>query len=371
MLKVDEQVFKLKDPRINALSHGRLTVQALAYTIKPGDWIILYKDTIYALSQDEYYAAQQMQAQNQLTKEVFQTVLKQDLNKFDAQDKAAVQRIKKSKSNCSACQYNAYKTQLLRIMQKYPWMLSKYKLVKTKKEILKYPETTEQILPKVYKLFDRFFQKTNYQRKPCLDCVQKHVGMAYIKGCQSQQGYPEHLVLAVANLEQAYEQCPTDCTALRETLMFCIGKTKKDDKLFLPLDNILYLINISKQETKIEAALDQNQADDSFDLEMDESMITQISNIPVLKKVQILKEVRDLISLQYSGKQHISVKFQGYLGSIADMILPFSVKTSNMLRNRRLMFKACPQLVRQTQYDCKDLQDALRNQKATTTISPK
>jgi len=30
------------------------------------------------------------------------------------------------------------------------------------------------------------------------------------------------------------------------------------------------------------------------------------------------------------------------MDSLADMILPFSVKVSNLLRNRRLMFKACP-----------------------------
>lgn len=49
------------------------------------------------------------------------------------------------------------------------------------------------------------------------------------------------------------------------------------------------------------------------------------------------------------------------MGSLADMILPFSVKVSNLLRNRRLMFKACPELVRQTEYDCKDLQEALKS----------
>ena len=49
----------------------------------------------------------------------------------------------------------------------------------------------------------------------------------------------------------------------------------------------------------------------------------------------------------------------GYLGSLADLILPFSEGTSNVLRNRRLMFKAAPQLVCNTEYDNKDLKEAL------------
>lgn len=48
------------------------------------------------------------------------------------------------------------------------------------------------------------------------------------------------------------------------------------------------------------------------------------------------------------------------MGVIADMLLPFSPQVSNMLRNRRLMFKACPDLVRNTCYDCKDLVAAMK-----------
>lgn len=55
-----------------------------------------------------------------------------------------------------------------------------------------------------------------------------------------------------------------------------------------------------------------------------------------------MNELKALIALEYSNKDHISVKYQGYMGSLADMILPFSVKVSNLIRNRRLMFKACP-----------------------------
>ena len=106
-------------------------------------------------------------------------------------------------------------------------------------------------------------------------------------------------------------------------------------------------------------ALDKNKADQSFDLQLDQQMKQELAEIPVLKKLDIMNQLKALIALEYSNKDHISVKYQGY--SLADMILPFSVKVSNLLRNRRLMFKACPQLVRQTEYDCKDLQEALKS----------
>lgn len=361
MLRADEQVFKLNDSRVKALSTGKLTVAALAYTIKPGDYMILYKNTVYALTEDQYYAAQQMDMQKYLTKEAFQQVLKQDIDKLDTVDRKAAQRIKNSKTNCSTCQYNSYKTQLLRIMQKYPWLLSKYNLVKVKRQIRQYPQVSQPVVSKVSALFPTFFQKVEYDRKPCLDCVQKHIGMAYIKGCQAQQGYPEHLVLAVANLQEAYEECPKDCSAVREMLLFCIGKTKIENKAFIPLDNLLYLIQMARQETGMPQALDKNKADQSFDLQLDQQMKQELAEIPVLKKLDIMNELKALIALEYSNKDHISVKYQGYMGSLADMILPFSVKVSNLLRNRRLMFKACPQLVRQTEYDCKDLQEALKS----------
>lgn len=364
MLRADEQVFKLQDTRVRALATGKLTVAALAHTIKPGDYMILYKNTLYALTEDQYYAAQQMDMEKYLTKEAFQKVLAQDISKLDATDRQAAERIKNSKTNCSTCQYNSYKTQLLRIMQKYPWLLSKYNLVKIKRQIPQYPQVSEPVKSKVSDLFPTFFQKVEYDRKPCLDCVQKHIGMAYIKGCQAQQGYPEHLVLAVANLQEAYQECPKDCTSVRQMLLFCIGKTKLENKAFIPLDNLLYLIQIAREQTSSSQALDTNKADQSFDLQLDDQMKQQLADIPVFKKLDIMNELKALIALEYSNKQHLSVKYQGYMGSLADMILPFSVKVSNLLRNRRLMFKACPELVRQTEYDCKDLQEALKNPKA-------
>lgn len=361
MLTADEEVFKLKDSRVKALSTGKLTVAALAFTIRPGDYLILYKNTVYALTEDEYYAAQQMDMEKHLTKEAFEQVLNEDISKLDTVDREAAEKIKRSKTKCSTCQYNSYKTQLLRIMQKYPWLLSKYKLTKIKKEIREYPEVTEPVISKVSDLFPTFFQKVEYDRKPCLDCVEKHIGMAYIKGNEAKQGYPEHLVLAVANLQEAYEECPKDCSYIREMLLFCIGKTKLENKAFIPLDNLLYLIKISRESTKMPEANEPNAADDTYALELDDEMKQELAAIPVLKKLDIMNELKAMIQLIYSDKDHMSVKYQGYMGSLADMILPFSTKVSNLLRNRRLMFKGCPELLRQTEYDCKDLQEALKN----------
>jgi hypothetical protein len=37
-----------------------MSLQALVLSIRPKDWLFLHKDTIYTLTEDEYYASQQL-----------------------------------------------------------------------------------------------------------------------------------------------------------------------------------------------------------------------------------------------------------------------------------------------------------------------
>ena len=361
---LDNQVFKLKDPRISVVMRGSMTVQTLANLILPGDCIILYKDTIYALTQDQYYAAQQLIPERVLSQPQFQTLLKEDLSFLSSDDLKTVQKIKKYKSNCSRCQYNTFKNQLLTILKRYPDKAKEYKLIQNIPEIKPYPETTGTIISKVSKLFPRFFSEMKYERKPCLDCVQKHVGQAYQKGCQVSQGYPEHFNLAVANLQQAYEQSPEDCQSLRELLMFCIGKSIKEHKPFIPLGSLQYLIQLSRAQTQQITANDTNKADDDFALELNQDVCNQLKEIPISVKPELLKQLARIIDIEYSEEdKQTSIEYQGCLANLANDLLPFSKTASNILRNRRIMFKVSPQLTRDTQYDCKDFIKAITSGK--------
>ena len=360
---VDNQVFKFQDSRVAALASGRLSVQQFVHTIFPGDWFIMLGNTVYALTEDEYYAAQRVITEAVLTKEQFQEVLKNAEQLFQGKDLEEVITVRGRKAHCSKCQYNSYKQQVSRIVKRYPALSEKYQLSPTKEQVAVYPKTTGEFEIKVSKLFPKFFNEEPYERNSCLDCVEKHVSMAYVKACESEQGYSEHLVLAIANLEEAFEESPKDCEHLRELLMFCIAKSKSELKCFVPIGTLLYLIEVARRETQDSAALDQNQPAQDFALELSEQMKEDLKNLPVLVKAPILKDLEKLLSVEYSEKyEHREQLYQGLLGNIADNLVAYCPAVSNVLRNRRLMFKAAPTLVCNTEYDCKDLKEALLSQ---------
>lgn len=367
-MNIDSQVLKLKDSRIEAVLHGRLALQNLVFTIHPGDWLILYKNTIYTLTEDQYYASQGIVSKQILSKQQFEKILQQPFEDFSDIDKVELKYIKDHKNNCSFCKYNRFKAKLLQILKKYPDKLKKYKLLAQIPQVKQYPAVKDTIVSKVSKIFPIFFQRAQYTRKPCLDCVQKHlaqattlIGQAYIKGCQTLQGYPEHLDLAIANLQQAYEECPKDCQQLRETLMFCIGKSKKQNKLFVPIDALLYLIQIARNSTSIDEALDNNQINESFALQLNTQCKAELAKIPIPTKAILIKKLNQIIALQYSEPdKYTSFKYQGLMANLADQLVNFSVEAANILRNRRLLFKASVQLTRDSEYDCKDFIAALK-----------
>lgn len=359
-ITVDNEVFKFQDSRVSALLSGRLAVHQFAHTIFPGDWFILLGNKIYALTEDEYYAAQTIKTESVLTKEQFEEVLKEAEQLFSEKELEEVLSIRNKKSKCSRCQYNAYKQQVSNIVKKHASLVEKYQLTPSKTEVPPYPKVKEAVQTKVSNVFPRFFQESSYERNPCLDCVEKHVSMAYVKACESEQGYSEHLVLALANLEEAFEESPKDCKELRELLMFCIAKSKSDLKCFVPLGSLLYLIEIARRETQDIKALDENQLAEDFSLELSEEMKKALKELPIITKAGILKDLEKLLSVEYSDTYpNREQMYQGLLGNIADQIVDFCPEVSNVLRNRRLMFKAAPTLVCNTEYDCKDLKEAL------------
>ena len=43
-------------------------------------------------------------------------------------------------------------------------------------------------------------------RDYCLDCVIKHLGQAFVTQIESQQGYPDHILLTIGHLAEASEE---------------------------------------------------------------------------------------------------------------------------------------------------------------------
>ena len=358
MLFVDNQVFKVRDQRVSALSCGRLSVQQFVHTIRPGDWFIFFKDTIYALTEAQYYAAQRLNTVQVLSKEQFEKALQ--LDSYSQADMKQIQYIKDHKNKCSKCQYNTYKSKLLKVINKYPELIKELGLDWQLENVPPYPEVKSPVKPKVAKVFPKFFQEQSYERNSCLDCVEKHICQAYIKGTETLQGYPEHLKLALANLQEAFQECPKDCEELRDLIMFSIGKTMKDQKVFIPLRNFLYVIQLSRAQTQAPEALDQNEPDESFDIVFSEEMLSQLELLTPMDKAKILVQLEKLLRVEYSEpSQEQKAAYQGLMTNIAQDLVNFCPDISNVLRNRRLMFKFAPELVQNTEYDCKDLKEAL------------
>ena len=361
MLKVDPDVFNLIDPRVQALQTGKITVNSFAFTIQPYDCLTIIGDTIYALSQFQYYALMPIQPAKQFTKEQFQAILSQPLQQLSKEDKDAVQYIKKAKDNCSACRYKAFKNRLRSILLKYD--VYRVRLGQDMEAHIQrykdYPGSRCSIPAKLMQAHPHLFEPITYDRVPCFDCVQKHIGMAYVKGTEVQAGYPQHFVLCLANLQQAYQQCPVECKQLRQTILFCIGKTKKQNKPFVPISILCGLVDIFRKNSGSNIALSQNKPAPDMTLELNQAMVTTLRTLPITEKVAIAQTINQITKL--ISKQNIDldkvlcVEWAGRMVQLADKLSPFSTDISNMIRNRRLIFKAAPSLSKDTPYSCADI----------------
>lgn len=357
---LDSECFKLQDSRIKAVQSGRMSVQALALSIQPRDWLFQYKNSIYTLTEDQYYAMQQLQQSVHLSKEVFQRLLQDLPLNVSQQDNKKLLQIKQKKVNCSTCKYNSYKTKVKNIISSYPFIVESYGIKQKVNAIRPYPFQTAEVKSKISLIAPKFFTATQYDRTPCLDCVTKHIGMAYIKGCQSQKGYPQHLILSIANLQEAYEECPKDAQFLRQNLMFCISKSIRQHKAFVPFSNLINLVQIARHTTVNAEANIANQQDTQYALILNQTDKQTLRQLDLISKMRCIQEVQKAIDIVYSDVSQLSIKFQGQMGVLQDTILPYSKNISNILRNRRLIFKYAPQMMRNTQYDCKDILTALK-----------
>lgn len=366
MLKIDNTVFALKDQRVQALLKGKMTTQFFLYTLKSDDYLVFLDGTIYALSQIQYYAMAPIIPAKQLTKQQFQSILAMDLSDLSQLDKKAVQSIKQAKDSCSSCRYKAFKNKLGILLSKYP----KYKVLLGQSidahilERAQYPQTKYQIPSKISKMHPHLFQPITYDRAPCFDCVQKHVGMAYVKGTQVATGYPEHFMLCLANLQEAYQECPHECQELKQTLMFCIAKSKLDKKPFVPVKILAGLIDIFRRNSTSQVALLQNKPTEDVSLQLSQENKEQLYGIPVTTKIEIAKVLQGLFKI--TAQQNIDQNRQqkdiwaGKMVQLADQLLPFSDQVANIVRNRRLLFKAAPSLSIGTPYSCQDIYEALK-----------
>jgi len=110
-IKIDPDVYKLHDDKVQALLSGKLTVEAFALLIRTGDPYVLVGDTIYALTEAEFYAMSEAGISSDISEAEFTRVTgMEDLSFMSLADAALMRRIRKELPKCSACKYRRYRT---------------------------------------------------------------------------------------------------------------------------------------------------------------------------------------------------------------------------------------------------------------------
>lgn len=67
-------------------------------------------------------------------------------------------------------------------------------------------------------------------RESCIECAAKHVGSALVLLSESRHGYPDHVILALGELEQAVQETELEHPALSEF----IRSARKDLTTLMP-----------------------------------------------------------------------------------------------------------------------------------------
>ena len=100
--------------------------------------------------------------------------------------------------------------------------------------------------------------------------------------------------------------------------------------------------------------------DESFDLDLTDNMIEKLASLPVVVKASILAQIKNLLKVEYKESYpEQKAAFQGLMANIADDLVDYCPEVSNVLRNRRLLFRATPELIKDTEFDCRDIEKAL------------
>lgn len=361
-LRLDDECFKLKDPRIERILSGKLSLQAFCLTIRPDDFFVLSGDTIYALSPRQWYAMRPVATSSILSKEAFEQFLENPPANLSDKDKANVAYMRLDSRTCPACRYQRHKETAWKLIKKYNCPVDTGP-ADDKADSLRYPETTDDV-HEVLALDPRAFTGvTHGKRVECIDCVEKHVAQAYVLSCETLNGYGDYLPLVVGHLCEALDELPAGLQQLKSTLETCLAKTNADRVPFVPLFAISPLIEQARfsMKDKLEN-VDQTESSDTVELEVTEEMLDELSaaDPAALEEPGHWCQHLGEITLGVENQDTWRLVWEGLMAELGDMLAPVAPKTAAMVRARRLMFVASPELAVESGYGMDDLGNAIR-----------
>ena len=90
-IKLHEDVYKVQDPRIKRILTGGMSLETFVATIGPNDPFVLVHDTVYVMTEQEYYSTRAVYPTHKLMDHMFTHIMKMtDLSIFSEEDRRKV-----------------------------------------------------------------------------------------------------------------------------------------------------------------------------------------------------------------------------------------------------------------------------------------
>lgn len=366
-IKLDTEVYKIKDPRIQRVMHGAMSLEQFVASINANDPFVLVHDTVYAMTEQEWYSTRAVYPQHSMMDHMFDLLMhKEDLSMFNEADRKKIDQVREKYPTCPSCQKKRYRKLIYQIGIRYKDLrLELNDCLEMMNTIPRYPDVSSPVKPILSLLLPDLHDVPPIQRKGCIACVEKHLSQAYILAGETVMGYPEHLVLVVGHLNEAISELPDEAFTMKQTLEFCAAKSVESGRAVVPLWAILSQLLWVRKSMEIENTEEPTMDEPIYDVGLDltDEIKAEYKNIPVYLRAKLdvwLSRIDD--SVQEYKKEPVELKrfeFSGLMATAAEALASVAPKLANMLRDRRLAFTASPDLIDEAGYSMKELRDQL------------
>lgn len=361
-IDISPEVFKIRDLKVIALRRGSMPLEKFALSIQPSDPYVLIGNTIHALSEREFYELRSVTPADNYGEEVYKYLVNEgaDISMMSAEDQDKILEVRKQKTGCPTCRMRKYRNVMFDLYKKYNLKLPIRNNI-TSNTTVSYPNTSFPVEERVHDDVLNMLTLAPVARRPCIDCVEKHLSQAYVLSCEYNQGYTEYSYLIAGHLAEAVAEVPPEMKYLKDTLEFCLAYMGKQGKPFVPINAIYPLLTIARASLNAERAADDTE---SKVLDLDLTLEARRELVHVLGSLgdSLIRNLSEADEAAASEEQDEPKRlfWEGRMACAADSISNIAPAVAGILRNRRLMFVGCPAAAAQAGYSNGDIIAALK-----------
>jgi hypothetical protein len=192
--------------------------------------------------------------------------------------------------------------------------------------------------------------------------VRKHVASAFVLAGEAVAGYPEHIAIINAHYGEAIDEAPVEAAAIKDTLSFCMAKTAETKTPFVPLGAIMAQLRLI-DASMLDADNTRTEAATTLELDVSDAIKDELAELPeeILESLRrSALSVSDFI-LKYKNdrSQEALAGWEGSMNVLAERTAQITPLFTNMVRNRRLLFRGDPSLMVESGYDMTDILQCL------------